>query len=124
MRVLAAAAIVALALTLLVGGCGAFPAPPRVYACATVDTPPEVVADSHCPADRGSTASLRESGTDRQVRWYSAPESDITEDDERPVIGEELDGDFWDPRDQYDVDEHHASTTKPKATRAPKPTRR
>lgn len=68
----------------------------QVRACATLDRPPIVVADPQCAAPG--------------VQWYSAPASDIGPDDQ-PVVGQELDGDFWDLSDQLDLDGHRAKST-------------
>lgn len=100
-------AAVALAV-LVLAGCS--PAE-QVRACATTDRPPIVVADTAC--------------TSPGVQWYSAPASDIGPDDQ-PVVGEELDGDFWDLRDRLDLDGHRAKPTSkaPKTTpKAPTKTR-
>ena len=113
-----------------VASCGT-PAPPALaWTCATTDTPPIHYGDNLCPADKRETAELGESGI--TVRWYSARADDVDEPDEQPVVGQALDGDWWDPAEQADVDDTAKrskrvttapkTTTKPKATTAAKAT--
>lgn len=95
-----AALIVAATVSVGLAGCGASP---NIQACATRKLPPIVVDDSKCLS------------IDHQ--WYFAPVSEL-EDDDYPVIGEELDDDFW--------DKGHTSkrkkTPKTSTTKAPKTT--
>ncbi len=95
----------------VLSGCGAVE---HVRACATDERPPIVVDQVRC--DRGEP----------DVVVYSAPAYDIGEDD-LPVVGEPLDGDFWDVRDQLDLDDRarpsRPSTSRPPATRSPRRTR-
>jgi hypothetical protein len=101
-KIIVAVALSAVALS----GCGS--PEPQVRACATVVEPPVAAAEAECDANRPG------------VRWYSAPASVIDEDD-APVVGEQLDGDWYDWKDQMDLDEHK-SKIKPKST-AKKPTK-
>lgn len=96
-----------LALAVALTGCGA---PDLVWACATNTSPPTVLPEQDCPGDRNATGG--------PTRWYSAPRSDI-EPDDIPVVGEELDGDFYDLADRWDLDES-ASVPNSKAKAAPK----
>jgi hypothetical protein len=98
-----------LVFTAVVGASACKPVP-MVRACATVSTPPIVVEEQQCLDNVTG------------VQWYSAPESDISPDD-APVVGEKLDGDFWDLKDQLDLDEKKSSTTKAPKTKAAKATK-
>ncbi len=90
-------AVSAFAVTML-AACGA---PDLAWACAT-DAPQPIVYDENlCSADRDGRTGLGESGL--ILRWYSAPRSDIGPDDV-PVVGQPLDGDFYDPADRADTD--------------------
>lgn len=89
---------------LVLSGCSPTP---RVWACATTEDPPIVVAEQTCPVDREAVSA--------GVRWYSAPQSDVGPDDV-PVVGQPLDGDFYDLRDQLDLDEKAKKTTAKKTT--------
>lgn len=110
---IAAGLIVALVVALL-AACGATP---TVWACATTDRPPIVVADTQCP-----NAHEDDPPEGATARWYSAPQSDIGPDDV-PVIGEPLDGDFYDIADRLDLDEKAKSSTKKTTTKKPRPSR-
>jgi hypothetical protein len=84
---------------------------PKIWACATTDDPPIVAADSNCP-----NAHEDDPPEGSRYRWYSAPQYDIGHDD-MPVIGEPLDGDFYDLRDQLDMDESTKKTTAKSTTK-------
>lgn len=105
MKTLAAVAVIS---ALAVAGCAR---DDRVWACATDEARPIVHAEAECPQDRSARAN--------GLRWYGAAASDIDEDD-TPIVGEELDGDFWNWKDQIDYDEKkmRKSTVKPAS---PKP---
>lgn len=92
-------------------------APPQAYACATDDEPPIAVESMRCPADRTYDEPVE------GVRWYSAPEHDVSEPDEVPVIGQPLDGDWWDWRERADVNDKK-TWSKAKSTKKPEPTKK
>lgn len=75
-----------LAVALLVLALGACDQPQLAYACGTLDRPPIAVPSDWC--DEGSGV------------WYSAPPADVSEPDEQPIIGQPLDGDWWDAADR------------------------
>lgn len=76
-------AAVAGVIALLLVACGQ---PQLAYACGTLDRPPVAVSNDRC--DQGTAV------------WYSAPIRDVSEPDEQPVIGQPLDGDWWDAVDR------------------------
>lgn len=78
----------------------------QVWACATTSTPPVVLDRSQCSPEVGAPSGS-------YARWYSAPASDIGSDD-IPIVGQPLDGDFWDLSDRLDLDD--ATKTTPKKT--------
>lgn len=80
----AVAAAVATAAALLLAGC----APAMARACGTYTVPPYAVAAEACQQQRAG------------VRWYTAPAVDVADPDEQPVVGQPLDGDWWDPADR------------------------
>jgi hypothetical protein len=83
-------------LTLLaVAGLAACSPPATTQTCGTTDVPPIAADRSWC--DRAAPG----------VRWYVAPVADVSEPDEQPVIGQELDGDWWDPAEQADLSDSH-----------------
>lgn len=91
-RLLAILGVLGVLTLLTAGACGA-PAE-RMTVCGTQDRPPVVVADERCPGPG--------------VQVYSAPVGDVDEDD-WPIEGQPLDGDFWNLADQMDLDESHRS---------------
>lgn len=105
----AATAIGALLLAGVLGGCAPTP---QSYACGTIETPPVSVDAARCPADRTDT-TVSATG----ARWYAAPTDDVSKPDEIPVVGQPLDGDWWDPVDRADKSDGGGSTPKPKATK-------
>lgn len=78
------------------------------YACGTTSIPPIAREASECPPNRDTTAIVN------GARWYRAPDYDVADPDEQPVPGLPLDGDWWDPNDQYERD-HPRLTTPPKS---------
>lgn len=109
-RTAAVAVVTALFLATTAGMCTV----EQAHACATVDTPPIAVDPALCTAPPGD-------GTlSNGVRWYSVPAGDVAEDDERPIPGQALDGDWWDWTEQADMGD--AGHSKTKATKAPRST--
>jgi len=107
--------VAALALLVLISACSGGERP-RLSTCGSADTPPIALDRAACD------------GHPATGRWYSGWADDLDEPDERPVTGEPLDEDWWDPIAQADLDDpgHRVSTPRatapPRVTTAPKPT--
>lgn len=101
----------ALGAALLIAGLTACGSTTLAHTCGTDTIPPVAAEPASCdPATPG-------------FRWYSAPAYDVSEPDEQPVVGQPLDGDWWDPAEQADTDDIHKAPAKPRTTSAPaKPT--
>lgn len=110
---LAAAATLAAGLALTASSCTG----PQAHACATAAPPPVAVDPAQC------TAPLGDDSVTGGVRWYTAPEDDVADDDEQPVPGRVLDGDWYSAWDRADLDDHHRATFTPTATAKPKPSK-
>jgi hypothetical protein len=117
-RTATAAAAVLATIALGASSCG----PSLAYACGTPDVPPVALDPARCtapPSDPIITGG---------ARWWSAPPADVAEPDEQPVVGQVLDGDWWDPTDRNERPDRRASrTASPTPTKAtttrPTPTR-
>lgn len=99
------------ALGVLLMACG--PGQSTELTCGTDARPPIAAPSTSCAPLPQNVSWTQLDDVTNGHRWYWADRDDVADPDERPQVGQPLDGDWWDPTDRYEAPRTSTSTPKP-----------